>query len=111
MRLLRFSGKQRKLKPPLLLRQIVGKSMLPSFREGGLLVASGWFKDVKPHDVVIVLHEGKEKVKRVHKVRNGELFLLGDNGAQSTDSRDFGWLPLEHITAKVIWPRIETTEF
>lgn len=84
--------------------------MLPSFREGGLLVASGWFKDVKPHDVVIVFHEGREKVKRVHKVRDGELFVLGDNSEQSTDSRDFGWLPLDLVTAKVLWPRVETID-
>ena len=81
--------------------------MLPSFQEGGLLVAIGWFTGLRPHDVVIISHEGREKVKRVHKVRNGKLFVLGDNSELSTDSRDFGWLPLEAVTAKVIWPRPE----
>jgi type IV secretory pathway protease TraF len=79
--------------------------MLPSFEEGGLLVAIRWFTGLKPRDVVIIHHEGREKVKRVHKVRNGKLFVLGDNSELSTDSRDFGWLPLEAVTAKVIWPR------
>lgn len=67
----------------------------------------GWFMSIKPLDVVIILHEGKEKVKRVHKVRGGKLFVLGDNSELSTDSRDFGWLPMEAVTAKVIWPRAE----
>jgi len=107
MKLQRYSGKLKKLKPPLLLRQIVGKSMLPSFREGGILVGLSWFSGIKPSDVVIILHEGREKVKRVHKVRDGELYLLGDNSELSTDSRDFGWLPVEAVSAKVIWPRTE----
>lgn len=107
MRLQRYFGQLRKLKPPFLLRHIVGKSMLPSYKEGGILVGLGWFTGIKPSDVVIILHEGREKVKRVHKVREGELFLLGDNSKLSTDSRDFGWLPLEVVTAKVIWPRVE----
>jgi type IV secretory pathway protease TraF len=81
--------------------------MLPSFNEGGILVGFGWFKGVKPSDVVIIHHEGREKVKRVHKVRDGELYVLGDNSELSTDSRDFGWLPLEVVAAKVIWPRTE----
>lgn len=81
--------------------------MLPSFQEGGILVGLSWFAGIKPHDVVIISHEGMEKVKRVHKVRDGELYVLGDNSELSTDSRDFGWLPLEAVTAKVIWPRTE----
>jgi type IV secretory pathway protease TraF len=108
MRLRRYSGKLKKLKPPLLLRHIVGKSMLPSFKDGGILVANRWFMGLKPRDVVVIRHDGLEKVKRVHKVREGELYVLGDNSEQSTDSRDFGWLPLEVVAAKVIWPRPES---
>jgi type IV secretory pathway protease TraF len=81
--------------------------MLPRFKEGGILVGLSWHSGVKPSDVVIISHEGMEKVKRVHKVRDGELYVLGDNSALSTDSRDFGWLPVEAVTAKVIWPRTE----
>src|SRR6185437_3035656 len=84
MKLQRFSGKQKKFKSPILLRHIVGKSMLPSFQEGGLLVAFTWFTGLKPRDVVIIRHEGREKVKRVHKVRGGKLFVLGDNSEFST---------------------------
>lgn len=110
MRLRRYFGKQKKLRAPLLLRQIVGKSMLPSFKEGGVLVAFGWFKCIKPSDVVIITHDGMEKVKRVHKVRGSKLYVLGDNSEFSTDSRDFGWLPFEAVTAKVIWPKTDDAE-
>jgi len=79
--------------------------MLPKFREGGVLIASGWFGQLRPKDVVIIHHDGREKVKRVQGIRGRELFVVGDNGTESTDSRDFGWLPEELVTAKVIWPR------
>ena len=107
MKLRRYFGKLKRLRSPLLLRQIVGRSMQPSFTEGGILVGFGWFKGVMPNDVVIIHHNGREKVKRVHQVRKGELYVLGDNSELSTDSRDFGWLPLEAVTAKVVWPRTE----
>lgn len=104
MKLLKFLPRPNRLKP-ILFRQIVGKSMLPKFRDGGVLVASGWFGQLKPADVVIIHHDGREKVKRVHEIDGDKLFLMGDNYEQSTDSRDFGWLPRESVTAKVIWPR------
>ena len=38
--------------------------------------------------------------------RKNKVFLVGDNPLASTDSRDFGWLPQEHIIGRVIWPQI-----
>jgi phage repressor protein C with HTH and peptisase S24 domain len=100
-----FFRKPNRLKP-LLLRQIVGSSMLPKLRDGRVLVASGWFGRLRPHDLVIISHEGREKIKRIRHIDNQKLYVVGDNEAASTDSRDFGWLPLEAVSAKVIWPRI-----
>lgn len=120
MKLPRFFGKLRKLKSllssikgkrlwgsrkPLLLRQIVGKSMLPKFEDGRVVVASGWFGTLKSDDVVIIKHDGREKIKRIHKIDDDRLYVIGDNAPASTDSRDFGWLPCEIVQAKVLWPR------
>ncbi len=75
-----------------------------------MLVASGWFGRLRPHDVIIIHHDGLEKVKRVHAVEGDRLFVLGDNSPESTDSRHFGWLPLDSVQAKVIWPKYRAGE-
>lgn len=105
MRLPRFFGKLRKLRP-LLLRRIVGNSMLPRFDDGDVVVASNWFKRLKPHDIVIIHHDGREKIKRIERREAGKLFLLGDNQPESTDSRHFGWVDERVVIGKVVWPRL-----
>lgn len=105
MKSLRFSGKRRKLRP-LLLRRIVGNSMLPRFDDGDVVVASGWFRKLRPHDVVIIRHDGREKIKRVQHNAGGKLFLVGDNQTESTDSRHFGWVDEGIVVGKVLWPRL-----
>lgn len=89
-----------------LLRRVTGESMLPALRPGQLVVARSFFRGVRPGDIVIIRHDGLEKIKRVQKVRTREFYVVGDNSPQSTDSRSFGWLTQEQLLAKIIWPRI-----
>ena len=79
--------------------------MLPALAADRLVVARRTRRS-RPGDVVIVLHGGLEKVKRVAQVSDGQVFVLGDNPAHSTDSRTFGWLPQSVVIAKVMWPKI-----
>jgi type IV secretory pathway protease TraF len=95
----------------LLLRRIVGVSMQPALQDGQVVLAySGYCASgmYGRGDVVIVAHDGRDKVKRIADTRAGmdgrEIYLRGDNPEASTDSRDFGWLPEETIRGKVIWP-------
>lgn len=88
----------------LLLRRIVGTSMLPTLRPDQIVVVLRPAK-YKSGDVVVVRHHGIEKIKRIAELQNDTVYLEGDNTAASTDSRHFGYLPSTVIKGKVIWPR------
>lgn len=103
MKLPKYFGKPKKLKL-LYVRRVLGASMLPFVRPGEVVVALGRYGRLKPYDVVIIRHEGIEKIKRITKVRPGFLYVQGDNGPHSTDSRVFGWVDQASVVAKVIWP-------
>lgn len=105
MKLLKSSGKPKK--PRLLIRRIAGTSMLPTFRANQIVIASGWPAHVGKNDVIIFKHGGLEKIKRIHDLHEQKgMYVLGDNPAESTDSRSFGWIDFDEVVAKVIWPRI-----
>lgn len=89
----------------LLIRQVKGLSMLPSLREDRLVVAHKK-APYQVGDVVVISHEGLEKIKRISAVTDDMVYVTGDNKQASTDSRHFGWLSMESIKGKVIWPRI-----
>lgn len=90
----------------LIIRRVVGKSMLPSLRPGQIVVCWRWFTGLRPGHVVVVRHDGLEKIKRIRDIKKQGVFVLGDNPGGSTDSRDFGVVPHKDVVAKVIWPRL-----
>jgi nickel-type superoxide dismutase maturation protease len=91
----------------ILLRRIVGNSMLPGFLPGDIVVGVRVLRRhrLRPGQVVIINHGGREKVKRIAEINGDELYVLGDNPQASTDSRHFGWISLSDVKARVIWPR------
>jgi type IV secretory pathway protease TraF len=60
---------------------------------------------LRPGDIVVLSHGGLEKIKRIRDIRDGHIFVVGDNQEQSTDSRSFGWLHMTAVDGKVVWPR------
>jgi phage repressor protein C with HTH and peptisase S24 domain len=72
----------------------------------GQLVVGRFTRELRPGDVVIVSHNGLEKIKRIQRQQGDLIYLLGDNPGASTDSRDFGWVQAKHIVAKVVWPKL-----
>jgi len=87
-----------------LVRRVVGGSMLPTLWPGRIVF--GW-GPAKPRvgDMVILSHDGLEKIKRVHRIDGQRLYIVGDNSQASTDSRHFGWIHESQVLARVVWPR------
>lgn len=87
-----------------IIRRVEGLSMLPTFSHGKIVV--GWrFRQPRVGDVVIARHHRIELIKRITEMQDGKVFLLGDNAEESTDSRQFGWLPAHAIVAVVVTRR------
>ena len=78
--------------------------MLPTLKPGRIVLATGWFKpkSLKVNEIIIVLHNNTDKMKRIKKIDGQMIYIVGDNPNQSTDSRHFGWLPLTSVQAKVL---------
>jgi signal peptidase I len=84
--------------------------MEPSLHEGQLVVATGWYWRLRVGNVVIIKHDGLEKIKRLTKIDGGRIWVEGDNHSQSTDSRHFGWLTRNAVNGKVIIPEYSQRE-
>ncbi len=78
--------------------------MLPALRPGAIVLAHGLWRQLKPGDVVVLRHDGIDKIKRIQAIQNAQVYLVGDNAAHSTDSRTLGWLDVRLIIGKVAWP-------
>jgi len=79
--------------------------MAPLLIQGHIVLVTRFYSRPKIGDVVVVRHDGREKIKRITKLDGKRIFISGENRLQSTDSRDFGWLEASDIIAKLLWPR------
>jgi len=78
--------------------------MMPTLPPNQLVFGRGWFRKIRPGNVVVFDHDGIEKIKRVSEVKAAKYFMLGDHKQASTDSREFGWISRSQIRAKIFWP-------
>lgn len=85
----------------MLIRRVVGVSMLPSYRPGAIVVG---IRRLRPRigSVVVAELDGREIIKRVERVSRRGFYLVGDNANQSTDSRKYGWFAPSLIKGVVI---------
>lgn len=112
----------------LTIAEVNGTSMFPTLREGEVLICRKVYdiNDVKVGDIVVANMDNIRIVKRVagkagdtnvmsvdkttvvcEQVPENSVFLLGDNYAESMDSRDFG--PVNNEDIKYVWTGIRTT--
>jgi len=81
--------------------------MKPFLQPGQIVIGRMFVRRPSIGEVVFFRHDGIEKIKRITDVRDGSVYVLGDNNTRSTDSRDFGWIDRERIEALLLWPRAE----
>lgn len=86
---------------PLVVRRVVGESMLPTLRPGQIVVGCGWLGP-RVGDIVIANIQGREVIKRVVTVDGSQLEIIGENRLASTDSRDYGAINREAVIARVV---------
>lgn len=86
----------------VIVRRVVGKSMLPTLLDGDI-VFGRTRKKAKAGDIVIAVHKNREIIKRVSKITGEQCFIEGDNKQASTDSRHFGPIAVTDVKAVVIW--------
>ena len=82
--------------------------MLPTLRPGDEILFNPYayqLRSPEPGELVVAHHPKKklQLIKRVAEVLdNGDCWLLGDNSAESTDSREFGAVPRQLLIGHVI---------
>ena len=88
--------------------KVTGNSMLPLLKPGQeiLVNLSAYHKSLpQVGDIVVAIRPECPDFKLVKRVKivqdNGYCFLIGDNFLESTDSRSFGFISLDHILGKV----------
>lgn len=84
--------------------RIEGDSMLPTLQNGEqVLVEKTVYLQI--NDIVVAKHPYQKNlilVKRINKIDEKTVYLLGDNLSESTDSRTLGTFPRTEILGKVI---------
>lgn len=86
----------------LIIRRVVGHSMLPTLRPRQIVIATGLKRPVVG-SIVIAKIGNKEIIKRVSAIKNGRYYLVGDNPDDSRDSREFGFVDESQIIARKLF--------
>jgi signal peptidase I len=90
---------------PIKIFRVEDRSMEPAIRSGDYLIVNLWYGSVKVNDLVVLRHPKKQIsiIKRVSAISNNLVYVSGDNGAESEDSRSFGGVEKERIIGKVVF--------
>ena len=86
----------------LILRRVVGDSMLPSYTPRSFIIGIK-AKKIKIGDVVIANLNSRNVLKRITRIKDSMIYIEGDNPDYSTDSRQHGPIYRADIIGKVIF--------
>lgn len=93
--------------------RVEGRSMYPTYKDGGLLLATRLFNIEKLEIGQVYIYSrydelGEEivvvkRLEKIHPTIPNLVYFVGDNLEESYDSRHYGYVNAENIIAKVIW--------
>jgi nickel-type superoxide dismutase maturation protease len=95
---------ERRANKPLMLRRVKGDGMYPTLEKGQLVLIRRR-PNLKINDIVVFVHNGAEKVKRICGMEGDFFYVLGDNPRYSTDSRQYGYIRRDSVVGTVVFPR------
>lgn len=85
--------------------RVTGNSMTPTVSDGSSVLIKRT-KSFIAGDIVLAHHPFKKSVKILKRIESitpdHTYFLIGDNSAESTDSRTLGKIPLDQIIGKAV---------
>lgn len=89
---------------PLKLMKIHGNSMIPYIKPNDYILIWKFVfkKSIKMDDVIVFRKDKTVMIKRVFEINDNEIFVIGDNKRESTDSRIFGSIAYDMVIGKVI---------
>jgi signal peptidase I len=86
--------------------RVEGRSMSPTLLPGDLIACSPAGRPPRGGKIVVV-QLTPPVIKRVARATADEVFLIGDNSTESTDSRSYGPVSIDHIRGvarAIYWP-------
>lgn len=95
-----------KINQPILVRKVVSPGMAPKLNPGQMVLATRLIRHLHPGQVVIIRRNNHELIKRIERIENDKVFVVGDNLSRSVDSRQFGWLDRDEVVARVFRPNL-----
>ncbi len=84
------------------IKRIVGDSMSPYLNDRDLILVQRINK-YRVGDVVGFKLNDKIFIKRIHEIKNHQIYVLGDNPDNSLDSRKLGWINRENLVFKLLF--------
>lgn len=84
----------------MFIRRVAGQSMSPALKSGQIVI--GWRTLPRVGGIVLAHQAGREVIKRIESVKNNEYYLVGDNRAESQDSRHYGSVTFHDIIGSIM---------
>lgn len=94
---------------PVFRVKVTGISMTPTLLPGEQILCTGLLRRLLiRRGVIIVARDPRDStlliIKRVERVDNKtEIWVLGDNQTASSDSRQFGYIPLKRVEGRALF--------